>query len=109
MTAPAPKPRFQVQYSDQWYRTWVIWCTTECVVWAGPEAPESDDAARMRAAALAEILASSVLLRDAAPTDVRRRLTALCGQPLQTGEFRANNRAGAELPSDRAHPLGHRV
>jgi hypothetical protein len=108
MTAPAPKPRFQVRYSDQWYRTWVIWCTTECVVWAGPEAPEPDDTARMRAEVLAAILAASAM-RDAAPTTVRTLLTPLCGQELQTGELRAAARARAALPSDRAHPLGHRV
>lgn len=81
-------PRFRVQYSVQWYRTWVIWCVTEHVVWAGPEAPEDDADARRRAEVLAEILAASSL-RDASPDIVRTYLAPLCGQPLQTAEHRS--------------------
>lgn len=87
MSTPAPASRFRVAYSPQWYRTWVIWCTGECVVWAGTEAPEGDHHARAHARALAAILAASSM-RDAPPVAVRTYLAGLCGQPLQTGEYR---------------------
>lgn len=90
MSTPAPASRFRVAYSPQWYRTWVIWCTGECVVWAGTEAPEGGPdgrSARAQARALAAILAASSM-RDAPPVAVRTYLAGLCGQPLQTGEYR---------------------